>query len=195
MGCPLALRNISAGLRVGPDREPRAQYELGLLPERQDPFTPTLAHDVHGGQGAIREIAQLQRYEFRHPQPASIGQMQHGAIAGAKARSGIRGIEQSLDLSPVEVVDQRLVGLLGRDRSDAERQIQAGRNPILDVAEEGPDRGEPAVAGPHAAAAPVSTWSRKAMIMSVPRSSISRSVGRRFSRSAANWTRRTKQLA
>ena len=36
----------------------------------------------------------------------------------------------------------------------AEGQIQAGRNPILDVPEEGPDRGEPAIAGPHTAAAP-----------------------------------------
>jgi hypothetical protein len=81
--------------------------------------------------------------------------MQHCAIAGAKACPGIRGIEQSLDLCPVEVVDQRLVGLLGRDRSDAKGLIQAGRNTILDVAEEGPDRGEPAIAGPHTAAATV----------------------------------------
>jgi hypothetical protein len=81
--------------------------------------------------------------------------MQHCAIAGAKACPGIRGVEQSLDLCPVEVVDQRLVGLLGRDRSDAKGLIQAGRNTILDVAEEGPDRGEPAIAGPNTAAATV----------------------------------------
>jgi hypothetical protein len=152
-GLPVGIEEYLGSLHFGPDRKPRAQCELGLLPERQDPFTPTLAHDVHGGQGAVREIAQLQRYEFRHPQPASIGQMQHRAIAGAKACPGIRGIEQSLDLGPVEIVDQRLVGLLGRDRSDAECLIEAGRNPILDVPEEGPDRGEPAIAGPHAAAA------------------------------------------
>jgi hypothetical protein len=69
--------------------------------------------------------------------------------------SGDPGIEQSLDLCPVEVVDQRLVGLLGRDRSDAKGLIEAGRNAILDVAEEGPDRGEPAIAGPNTAAATV----------------------------------------
>ena len=75
------------------------------------------------------EIAQLQRYEFRHSQPAGIGQMQHRAIAGAKACPGIRGIEQSLDLCPVEVVDQRLVGqevlteaLAGDVRLDARPQ-------------------------------------------------------------------------
>ena len=80
--------------------------------------------------------------------------MQHCAIAGAEACPGIRGVEQSLDLCPVEVVDQRLVGLLGRDRSNAKGLIQAGRNAILYVAEEGPDRGEPAIAGPNTAAAP-----------------------------------------
>src|SRR3546814_11318628 len=83
------------------------------------------------------------------------GEVQHRAVAGAKAGPGIRGIEESLDLRPVEIVDQRLVGLLGRDRSDAERLIQAGRNPILDIPEEGSDRGEPAIAGSQTAAAPV----------------------------------------
>jgi hypothetical protein len=47
---------------------------------------------------------------------------------GCRGVSGDRGIEQSLDLCPVEVVDQRLVGLLGRDRSDAKGLIEAGRN-------------------------------------------------------------------
>ena len=73
--------------------------------------------------------------------------MQHRAIAGAKPYPGIRGIKQGLDLGPVEIVDQRLVSLLGRDRSDAERLVQAGRNAILYVPEEGPDGGEAAVNG------------------------------------------------
>jgi hypothetical protein len=114
-GLPIGIEEYLGSLRVGPYRKPRTQYELGLFPERKDPFTPTLAHDVHGGQGAVREIAKLQRYEFRHPQPASISQMQHRAIAGAKPCAGVRGIKQGLDLGPVEIVDQRLVSLLGRD--------------------------------------------------------------------------------
>ncbi len=150
---PVGIEENLGDLNLRPDRKPCAQCDLGLLPQRQDPFTSPFAHDVHGGQGAVREIAQLQRYEFRHPQSASIGKMQHRAITGAEACPGIGCIEQSLDLGPVEVIDQRLVCLLGRDCSDTECLIEAGWNPVLDVSEEGSDRGEPAIAGPHAAAA------------------------------------------
>ncbi len=47
-GLPVGIEEYLGSLRVGPYRKPRTQCELGLLPERQDPFTPTLAHDVHG---------------------------------------------------------------------------------------------------------------------------------------------------
>ena len=41
-GLPVGIEEYLGSLRVGPYRKPRAQYELGLFPERQDPFTPTL---------------------------------------------------------------------------------------------------------------------------------------------------------
>ena len=58
-GLPAGIEEYLGSLRIGTDRKPRAQCELSLLPEREDPFTPSLAHDVHGGQEAVREIAQL----------------------------------------------------------------------------------------------------------------------------------------
>ena len=81
--------------------------------------------------------------------------MQHRAVTGAKACPGIRSIEQCLDLGPIKIVDQRLVGLLGRNRSNAQGLVQTGWKPILDVPEEGSDRGESAIARAHATATSV----------------------------------------
>ena len=58
-GLPVRVEKYLGNLRFGADRKPCAQRELGLLPERQDPFAAALSHDVHGGQGAVGEIAQL----------------------------------------------------------------------------------------------------------------------------------------
>ena len=58
----------------------------------------------------------------------------------------IRRVEQSLQLVPGEIADERLIGLLHRDRMDPTRLVEARRHPVFQEAEERVDRGEPGIA-------------------------------------------------
>ena len=59
----------------------------------------------------------------------------------------IRRIEEGLQLRSRQIVDQRLLDALARDRVHLERDLQAGRRPILQEPEEGLERRKSGVSG------------------------------------------------
>src|SRR5215470_16845785 len=72
--------------------------------------------------------------------------MQHRPVANAGHGTGIRCVEQRLQLFTGEIADERLIGLLHRDRMDPTRLVETGRHSILEEAKERVDRREPGIA-------------------------------------------------
>ena len=67
----------------------------------------------------------------RHP-----CQMQHGPVADAIARGGIRSVEHRLHLLPQKIGDQTPIRLLERDGEDAADMFQGCRLPVFEEVEE-----------------------------------------------------------
>jgi hypothetical protein len=77
----------------------------------------------------------------RHP-----CQMQHGPVADAIARGGIRSVEHRLHLVPQKIRDQMPIRLLERDGEDAADMLQGCRLPVFEEVEEGLDGRQPDIA-------------------------------------------------
>ena len=73
-------------------------------------------------------------------------QMQHGPIANANARGGIRGVEHRLQFLAQKVGDETLIRLLERNRQDAADMLQGRRLPVFEEAVEGLDGRQPDIA-------------------------------------------------
>jgi hypothetical protein len=65
----------------------------------------------------------------------------------------VRRVEERLQLLAIEIVDERLVGLLNRDRMDPTRLVETRGEPIFQEPEEGVDGCQPRVARPRRVAA------------------------------------------
>ena len=124
-----------------------------LLPERQDTLAAPLADDVHAGHGLAVDLIEPETDQLRHAHACGEGQMQHGSVSDAGQGARVRRVEQSLQLVTGEIADERLIGLLHRDRMDPTRLVEAGRHPVFQEAEERVDRSEPGIAGSRRVAA------------------------------------------
>src|SRR5271167_2103295 len=72
--------------------------------------------------------------------------MEHGSVANAIARGGIRSVEHRLQLLPQKIRDQTPIRSLERDRQDTADMLQGCRLPVFEEAEEGLDGGQPNIA-------------------------------------------------
>ena len=72
--------------------------------------------------------------------------MQHGPVADAITRRGIRSVEHGLQLLPQQIRNQARIRLLERDRQDAADLLQGCRLPVFEEAEERLDGRQPDVA-------------------------------------------------
>jgi len=107
--------------------------------------SPALTDDAHAGHGLEIDLIEAQTHQFRHAQARGEGQMQHGPISYAESHAQVWCVEQSLQLLAREVADQGQVGLLHGDGMDPTRLVDAGRQPVFQIAEERVDRGESGV--------------------------------------------------
>src|SRR4051794_33761321 len=130
------------------DREPGPQGCRRLLPQRQNAFPPSLAHDMDAGASLAVKMIQAKTDQLRHAQTGCKGQVQHCLVPDTELRARVWGVEQGLHLFMRQIADQRLVGLLHRNRMDAPRLVKARRQPILQEAEERVDARQSDVAGP-----------------------------------------------
>jgi hypothetical protein len=83
-----------------------------------------------------------ERQQFGHAQACGETHMQHGAVANPGARSEIRDVQERLHLGDRQVLDQRLIRLLGRDSQDPSDLLQQGRSAVFQEVHERLDRGQ-----------------------------------------------------
>ena len=103
---------------------------------------------MDAGASLAVEMIQAKTDQLGHAQTCGKGQMQHRPVPNAELRARVWRIEQGLHLFARQIADQRLVGLLHRNRMDAPRLVEARRQPILQEAEERVDGRQPGIAGP-----------------------------------------------
>src|SRR5665213_102510 len=147
-GHRLATR-IEKKLRTGawiPYGEPGTQRQSSLLPQWQNTLAPSFAEHVDAGLGVQCKFILPQPNELRNPEPRSEGETDHRPIAKAGRRAWIWHIQQRLHLITREIVDDRLVGLLYRDRTDPACLVEAARQAILEETEESLDCDQSCVA-------------------------------------------------
>ena len=139
--------------RAAPFGEPGSQHRDGGGQQRGAPFLAPFADGVHVRAGAEDDVADGEGGQLGDPQPGLGGEHDHGVVAAAGPGGLVARRGQRIDLVAGEVGDQVALEPLGRDR---QHPLDGGG--VLGVAqrgpgEQGPDRGEPVVAGPGAVAA------------------------------------------
>jgi hypothetical protein len=96
------------------------------------PAAPAENSDAHRRQVDIRD---LQSRQLGHAQPRADGQMQHGPVADAIARGGIRSVKHGLQFLAQKIRDQASIRFLERDRQDAADLLQGCRLSVFEEAE------------------------------------------------------------
>ena len=112
--------------------------------------------------------------------------MQHGPVADAIARGGIRSVEHRLQLLPQKIGDQTPIRFLERDRQDAADMLQGCRLPVFVEAEEGLDGRQPDIGVTDAFLRLSSRYSRKALMRPASSCSSVSADGETFNLFAAN---------
>src|SRR5208337_2574499 len=132
IACALALRNNSGALLAGRTFS-HAFMIVAVSFQSGRTRSPALTDDAHAGHGLEIDLIEAQTHQFRHAQ------------ARAESHAQVWCVEQSLQLLAREVADQGQVGLLHGDGMDPTRLVDAGRQPVFQIAEERVDRGESGV--------------------------------------------------
>ena len=134
-------------------RQPGPQVGGGFLPEWQGPLPPTLSVDTDTRRPMQAQVGEWQRHQLGHAEAAGEAEVQHRAVTDTEAGGEVRGVEECPDLPHRQVLDERLIVTLLRNRVDLSDLGQRGADVAFDVVHEGLDRGEPRIAGRGAVAA------------------------------------------
>src|SRR5262249_55048437 len=118
-GAPSSIGEQLRAAVLWTDRKPSPQGRRCLLPERQDALASPLAHDMDAGTSLTVEVIQAKTDQLGHAQACSKGQVQHRPVPNAEPPARVWRVEQRLHLLTRQVTNQRLIGLLHRDRMDA----------------------------------------------------------------------------
>lgn len=93
------------------------------------------------------QILALEADQLGDAEPGRKSDVEHGTIARPHSGGGIWSIEQGLDLSAREVVDQRLRRLLRGDRQNGSDLLLTGCLSVFEEVREGFDGGKSGIAG------------------------------------------------
>ena len=86
--------------------EPSAQGCRRGLPQGERPFPPSLAKNTNAHRRQV-DVLELQPRQLGDAQTRTNRQMQHGPIANAISRGGIRGVEHRLQLLAQKIGTRR----------------------------------------------------------------------------------------
>ena len=147
---PRAVEEQVAVVDWRADVQPLIEDRFRFLPQRQFAIAPPLAQDADGLELGTGQAVERECDQFRYPQAGGLAQVQHRAVAQTCHCPGIRGIQDGLHFGFIQPVDKGLVGALLRDGTHLQCEVEAARDTIFQVPEEGLDGSEAVIAGAHA---------------------------------------------
>lgn len=145
-GAAVGVQEYLGSGGLAPNRQPRAKRMPYFSPKGQGSIFSTFSLDVDVNVAAFKVNGIFpESDQFRHAQPASQRQVQHGAIPDAKSRSRVRYVQYCAALLAVQGLHERALRALRGNCQDSSDLIEKCRRAVLDEPHEGLNCCEPRI--------------------------------------------------